>query len=101
MFDAYDAWQRQHDDLVGSLAVDWWTNSQDWGEIRVIQLSEAQDGPDRRTVTVRFRNYDAETTTAFVFAREHGRWFLDDAVQGSGDGGDGWTLSALLRERPE
>jgi hypothetical protein len=100
LFDAYDAWQRRHDDLVGSLAFDWWTNSQDWGEIRVVELREAQDGPDRRTVTVRFRNYDAETTTAFRFVRERGRWFLDDAVQGDG-GDDGWILSELLRERPE
>ena len=100
LFDSYDAWQRRHDDLVGSLDFDWWTNSQDWGEINLLELREDEDGPDRRTVTVRFRNYDAVTSTAFRFVREQGRWFLDDAVQGDG-GSDGWTLSALLRERPE
>lgn len=101
LFDAYDAWQRQHDDLVGSLDFDWWTNSQDWGEINVMSLREERAGRDRRTITARIRNYDVEDTIRFRFVRENGRWFLDDAIQGRGAGSEGWTLSVLLRERPE
>ena len=101
LFAAYDGWQRRHDDLVGSLDFDWWTNSQDWGEINVMALREERAGRDRRTIVARIRNYDVEDTIRFRFVRQGGRWFLDDAVQGSGSGGHGWTLSMLLRERPE
>lgn len=101
LFDAYNAWQAAHDDLVGSVAFDWWTNSQDWGEIRMHELREEQEGPDRLAVVARFAVYDAENVNRFRFVRAGGRWYLDDVVNGSGHGGDGWTLSALLRERPE
>ena len=33
------------------------------------------------------------------YVRQDGRWYIDDAS--SGEGADGWTLSALLGERPE
>lgn len=101
LYDAYDAWQARHQDLVGSIDFDWWTNSQDWGDLVILGLTEEQDGADRRTIVARFRNFDVENVTRFRFLREDGHWFLDDAVHGSGGGDDGWTLSALLRERPE
>lgn len=101
LFTAYDAWQARHQDLVGSVAFDWWTNSQDWGELNIRELGEERRGPDRRTIAVRFLNYDVESTNRFHFVRRGGRWFLDDVVNGSGSGENGWTLSALLRERPE
>lgn len=101
LFDAYDAWQRQQENLIGSLDFDWWTNSQDWGEINVMALTEEPDGADQRTITSRIRNYDVESTIRFRFVREDGRWFLDDVIQGTGAGHAGWTLSTLLRERPE
>lgn len=101
LYDAYDAWQAQHQDLVGSVAFDWWTNSQDWGELVLLDLTEEPQGADRRTIVARFRNFDVENVTRFPFVRENGRWFLDDAVHGSGGGDDGWTLSALLRERSQ
>ena len=97
LFIAYDNWARAHDDLVGALDFDWWTNSQDY-RISNVVLTERDGGADRRTITARFDNYDAHAEVRFSFVRAHGRWFLDDAAAGSGP--DGWTLSALLRERP-
>jgi hypothetical protein len=99
LFDAYDRWTRAHDDLVGSLDFDWWINAQDW-ELHDVALSERAAGANRRTVIARFRNIDRAEEISFLFVRQRGRWYLDDAVQGSGHGEDGWTLSALLRERP-
>jgi hypothetical protein len=88
-----------HDDLVGSLDFDWWINAQDW-ELHEVALTERANGPNRRTIVARFRNIDRREEISFLFVRIGRRWYLDDAVQGSGHGGDGWTLSALLRERP-
>jgi hypothetical protein len=99
LFDVYDRWARAHDDLVGSLDFDWWLNAQDW-ELHDVAVTERAHGPNRRTVTARFRNIDRREEIRFLFVRQRGRWYLDDAVEGSGHGGDGWTLSALLRERP-
>jgi hypothetical protein len=96
LFDGYDAWQRQHQDEVGSIDFDWWINAQDW-ELHDVTVTEADSGPDARTVTAHFRNADRVEEVRFLFVRQNGRWFLDDATQGSGHGDDGWTLSALLR----
>jgi hypothetical protein len=86
-------------DEVGSLDFDWWVNAQDW-EISNVRVSEGGDGPARRTVTARWRNMDRSDSSRFLFVRWHGRWYLDDVINGSGSGDHGWTLSALLRERP-
>lgn len=98
LFNAYDAWQRQHLDLVGALDFDWWTNAQDY-RIRNVRLREIREGRDLRWVVARFDNYDRHDEVRFRFVREGRRWFLDDAMQGTGRGGEGWTLSALLRRR--
>jgi len=98
LFGAYDRWTRAHDDLVGSLDFDWWINAQDW-ELHDVAVTERASGPNRRIVTARFRNIDRAEEIRFLFVRIGRRWYLDDAVQGSGHGGDGWTLSALLRQR--
>ena len=95
LFDGYDAWQRQHQDEVGSIDFDWWINAQDWA-LHDVAITEADSGPDAKTVTAHFRNADRVEEVRFLFVRRNGRWFLDDAVQGSGHGDDGWTLSALL-----
>ena len=100
LFDAYEAWTAQHEDLVGSLDFDWWLNAQDWG-LSNVRVTETAEGPDRRTETARFNNSGREDEIRFLFVRQHGRWYLDDAVEGTGSGGDGWTLSALLQEREE
>ena len=83
--------------LVGTLDFDWWTNSQDW-ELRDVAVTERATGPNGRIVTARFRNGDRAEMIRFLFVRQHGRWYLDDAVQGSGRGSNGWTLSAVLRD---
>jgi hypothetical protein len=98
LFAAYDR-DLGGGDLVGALDFDWWTNAQDY-RIANVRLTERRNGPDRRTIIARFDNYDAHEEVRFLFVRQSGRWFLDDAVQGLGGRGDGWTLSALLRERP-
>jgi len=100
LFDAYDAWQRQHDDLVGSLDFDWWINAQDW-QLSNVSVTETAQDEDRRTEVARFTNVDRPEEIHFLFVRQGGRWCLDDVVQGSGRGDDGWTLSALLQEREE
>ena len=98
LFEAYEAWARSHDDLVGALDFDWWVNAQDW-DIRQVSIIEHDFGPDRRVIEAHWTNIDRRDSTRFFFVRENGRWFLDDAVNGSGRGGDGWTLSELLRQR--
>jgi hypothetical protein len=87
------------DDLAGPVDFDLWTNSQEW-EISTPALTVEDGGPERRTVTARFRNYDQEVVNRFRFVRIGARWYLDDIVNGSGTGNDGWTFSALLAERP-
>ena len=100
LFAAYEAWTATHDDLVGSLDFDWWTNAQDW-VLTDLRLTEASYGANRRVVSADFRNGDRPDQIRFVFVRQGERWYLDDAIEGTGSGGEGWTLSALLKERPE
>lgn len=96
LFAAYDAWQRAHHDEVGSLDFDWWTNAQDY-QIRNLRLAARNEGPSLRWVVARFDNYDRHDEVRFRFVRLEGRWYLDDAIQGTGSGDNGWTLSALLQ----
>jgi hypothetical protein len=99
LFDAYDAWQAGHQDLVGSLDFDWWMNAQDWEPVEP-RLTESPDGPDRRTVTARFSIYGTPVVNHFRFIRVGTRWYLDDVVNGDG-GAEGWVLSELLQHREE
>jgi hypothetical protein len=96
LFNAYDAWQRQHQDLVGALDFDWWTNAQDW-ELSNLRLTVWNEGRALRWVIARFTNIDRHDEVRFRFVRQGARWYLDDAVEGTGRGDHGWTLSALLR----
>lgn len=100
LFEAYESWARAHDDLVGSLDFDWWTNAQDW-QISNISIVEFSLPGERKVIEVHWRNYDRTDSSRFFFVREEGRWYLDDVVNGSGRGDNGWTLSTLLHERPE
>jgi hypothetical protein len=100
LFADYAAWTARHEDLVGSLDFDWWVNAQDW-VLEDLRISERREGANRRIVSARFRNAGRPDEVRFVFVRQGGRWFLDDAIEGTGSGEGGWTLSALLRERPE
>jgi hypothetical protein len=94
LFAGLDRWQRRHPDDVG-LDFDWWINAQDW-ELSRVSVTEADTAPNARTVTARFHNSDRAEEIRFGFVRMGGRWYLDDAVQGSGRGDNGWTLSYLL-----
>ena len=100
LFDGYEQWAAGHEDLVGSLDFDWWVNAQDW-LLTDVRVTERRQGPNRRTVTARFTNAGRPDEVRFLFVREGGRWYLDDAIEGTGSGDGGWTLSALLRERAE
>ena len=100
LFADYEAWTARHDDLVGSLDFDWWVNAQDW-VLEDLRISERRESADRRIVSARFSNAGRPDEVQFVFLRQNGRWYLDDAIEGTGSGDGGWTLSALLRERPE
>ena len=97
LFAAYDAFYA-NGDLVGALDFDWWTNAQEWRISHVVITDEPGTG-DRKTITVRFANYDRADITHFNFIRVGERWYLDDAVNGTGSSGSGWMLSALLRTR--
>jgi hypothetical protein len=99
LFAAYERWARAHDDLVGSLDFDWWVNAQDW-DISGVAVREAPAGRGRRAVVARWTNYGRRDASRFLFVRLGRRWYLDDVVNGSGSGEGGWTLSALLRQRP-
>jgi len=103
LFAAYEAWQRTHSDEVGALDFDWWTNAQDY-QIRNLSYRVIVEGPNLRWVIARFDNYDRHDEIRFRFVREGRRfgregrrWYLDDAMQGTGSGDHGWTLSALLQ----
>jgi hypothetical protein len=98
LFNAAEAWAAGHEDLVGPLDFDWWINGQDW-ELGRVALEEMAGGPDRRTIVARFDNFGRSEENRFLFVREQGRWYLDDAVNEGGE--DGWVLSEILQERPE
>ena len=99
LFAAYERWARAHDDLVGALDFDWWVNAQDW-EISDVAVTAGPGGANRRTVLARWVNYGRADSSRFLFVRIGRRWYLDDVVNGTGGGDQGWTLSALLRQRP-
>ena len=96
LFEAYEAWARGHEDLVGALNFDWWVNAQDW-EIGPVSLVQFDAGPDRRVIQASWTNAGRADSTRFFFVRQNGRWYLDEAVNGRR--GEGWTLSELLRQR--
>ena len=96
LFAGYDAWQRAHNDEVGSIDFDWWTNAQDW-ELSNLRLSVLNEGRALRWIIARFDNAGRHDEVRFRFVRQGARWYLDDAMQGTGSGDNGWTLSALLQ----
>jgi hypothetical protein len=99
LFRAYHAHEaRNRGELVGALDFDWWINAQDWSLSHVV-VTQAEAGPATRAILARFRNGDRQDATRFLFVRVGNRWYLDDAVNGTGRGDDGWTLSALLGQR--
>lgn len=98
LFAAYDR-DLGGGDLVGALDFDWWVNAQEWA-LSDIRGTQTDPGPGRRIVVAGWKNGDRTDSSRFHFLRWRGRWYLDDVVNGTGGGDGGWTLSALLRERP-
>jgi hypothetical protein len=96
LFAVYDRWQHRHHDEVGSIDFDWWIDAQDW-ELSGVSVTAADTGPNLRTVTARWTNSGRADSSRFLFVRLGRRWYLDDAVHGTGHGEDGWTLSEMLR----
>ena len=99
LFDAHQAWTATHDDLVGALDFDWWVNAQDWS-IEDVRVTETRDR-ELRIVSAHFTNDGRPDEIRFVFVRQGGRWFLNDAIEGTGSGDGGWRLSDLLQQRSE
>lgn len=100
LFDAFYLWQGQHFDGAGALDFDWWANANDW-QITNVWLVQFDLPGERRMIEAHWRNYDREDSSRFFFIRENGRWVLDEVINGSGRRGDGWRLTALLRDREE
>jgi hypothetical protein len=95
LFSTYNAWQRHHPEEVGPIDFDWWINAQDW-ELSGVSVAQSESGPNRRVVTASWRNSGRADSSRFLFVRIGTRWYLDDAIHGTGDSYEDWTLSALL-----
>ena len=60
--------------------------------------SQDVDGaPDRKIVTARFRNMDADQIITFFWKRIGGLWYIDDIAGRAAGETPGWTLSLILK----
>ena len=66
-------------------------------ELSGISVTQADRGPNARTIIAHWNNGGRADSSRFLFVRVGTRWYLDDAVNGTGHGDNGWTLSTLLR----
>ncbi len=98
LFRAYDR-DLGGGDLVGSLDFDWWVNAQD-GRISRVRIAQASRTRNRIVLTARWLNEGRADSSRFIFVPAGRRWVLDEVINGTGHGDHGWTMSALLRERP-
>jgi hypothetical protein len=86
---------------LGRLDFFFWVNGQDW-KLSGIEVADRTvwRRPDRRVVTVSYRNFDQENLLEFYFQKVGGRWLIDD-VQSidvvEGEEGSAWTLSLILK----
>src|SRR5215469_2426266 len=62
---------------VGCLEILFWVNGQDYA-IKDLNVTSADQGPDRKTVTARFMNIDRIEEIRFDFLRDGRRWLLDE-----------------------
>jgi len=92
---------RDRGDELGRLDFFFWVNGQDWQLSGVeIEQRTVWRRPDRRVVTVAFRNFDQESLLAFYFQKIGGRWLIDDVESidvVEGEEGYDWTLSLILK----
>ena len=83
---------------VGRLDFNPFTGAQDDDIKRVDVGSEAVDGaPDRKVVTAKFRNMDANQTITYFWERIGGLWYIDDIAGRTAGEPTGWTLSLILK----
>jgi hypothetical protein len=78
---------------VGCLEILFWVNGQDYA-IKDLNVTSADQGPDRKTVTARFMNIDRIEEIRFDFLRDGRRWLLDEVHSASATP---WTLSEILK----
>ena len=81
---------------VGRLDGDYFTNSQDAKVTNVaVTTRDVDNGPGRKIVVVRFKNFDKEMENHLFWERTKLGWVLDDVRYL--DGKDGYTLSLMLK----
>jgi hypothetical protein len=78
---------------VGCLEILFWVNGQDY-DIRDLNVTSADQGPDRKIVTARFMNIDRTEEIRFDFLRNGRRWLLDEVQSASATP---WKLTELLK----
>ena len=88
--------KRKSNGEVGCVDFVFWLNAQDW-KITNLNITSMDDGPDRKTVTAKFRNSGEPQEMHFDFRKTDGRWLLDDAHSLTAPP---WTLSELLKCTP-
>jgi hypothetical protein len=86
------------DDGVGRLDFNPFSGANDDDIKRADVTSEEVDGaPDRRVVTARFHNMDADQTIIYFWERIGGLWYIDDIAGRTAGEPTGWTLSLILK----
>jgi len=78
---------------VGCLDFNFWANGQDYF-IEDLTVASEDQGPDRKTVTAKFKNLDRREEIRFDFVRNGRNWLLDEVHSG---GAKPWTLSEVLK----
>lgn len=83
-------------DEVGRIDFDYFVNGQDSKVSRSkVNIRTVENGPARRIVVVRFRNFDQEMENHFFWEKAKSGWVLDDVR--FLDGKEGYTLSLVLK----
>ncbi|MEQ1756134.1 MAG: hypothetical protein ABL973_18580 [Micropepsaceae bacterium] len=83
-------------DEVGRIDFDYFVNGQDSKVSRSkVSIRTVENGPARRIVVVRFKNFDQEMENHFFWEKAKTGWVLDDVR--FLDGKEGYTLSLVLK----
>ena len=81
---------------VGCVDFVFWVNGQDW-TITNLDITSADAGPDRKTVTAKFVNLGTPQEIRYEFLRKGRGWLLDEVRSAVAPP---WTLSELLQCSP-
>lgn len=83
-------------DEVGRIDFDYFVNGQDSKVSRSrVNIRTVENGPTRRIVVIRFKNFDQEMENHFFWEKSKSGWVLDDVRYL--DGKEGYTLSLVLK----